>query len=256
MPYVKLDAGILDSTLWLEDSDTCKVFITLLAMTRSDGLVEATAPVIARRANINIDRARHALKVLESPDPDSRSLADDGRRIRRVDGGYEIVNYLKYREKDHTNAERQRRHREREKARKDNGVTGVTGRNVTGGVTQAEAEAESLPPDGGKGATASPPPCPQREIVSLWNEVMPDQLPRVLTWRGDRERNLRSRWREYPQVRSLDWWRDFFAWLQESRFLMGQTNGSGDKPPFALSLDWLVKPTNFQKVIEGRYHRD
>lgn len=142
MAYVKLDKGILDSTLWLEDSDTCKVFITMLAMTQPDGLVEATAPVIARRANLSIDRTRKAIGTLEAPDPDSRSTEDDGRRIQRIDGGYEIINYLKYREKDHTNAERQRRHREKLRTRNNNAVTGVTHRAVTGGVTQEEEDTE------------------------------------------------------------------------------------------------------------------
>lgn len=119
MPYVKLDAGILDSSLWVEDSDTCKVWVTMLCMAKPDGLVEATAPGIARRANLDIERTRKALAILEAPDPDSRTLADEGRRLRRVDGGYEIINYLEYRTKDHTNADRQRRHRAKLKAQED-----------------------------------------------------------------------------------------------------------------------------------------
>jgi hypothetical protein len=38
------------------------------------------------------------INKLESPDPLSRSTNDDGRRIERIDGGYRIINYLKYRE--------------------------------------------------------------------------------------------------------------------------------------------------------------
>lgn len=126
MPYVKLDTGILDSTLWLSDSDVRIVFITMLAMATPDGLVEATAPGIARRANLSIEAVRQAVKVLEGPDEDSRSLADEGRRVNRVDGGYQIVNYIKYREKDHTNAERQRRYREK---RRDPVITAVIERD-------------------------------------------------------------------------------------------------------------------------------
>lgn len=116
MPYVKLDTGILDSTLWLSDSDVRVTFITMLAMATPKGLVEATAPGIARRANLSIETVRAALKILESTDEDSRTMAEDGRRILRVDGGYQITNYTKYREKDHTNAERQRRFRERKRS--------------------------------------------------------------------------------------------------------------------------------------------
>ena len=35
----------------------------------------------------------------------------------RVDGGYLIMNYMAYREKDHTTAERSRRYRERKRTR-------------------------------------------------------------------------------------------------------------------------------------------
>lgn len=115
MPFVKLDAGILDSTLWLSDSDVRIVFITMLAMANSEGLVEATAPGIARRANLSIETVREAIGELEAPDEDSRTLEDEGRRIMRVDGGYQVVNYLKYRNKDYTATERKRKERDRKR---------------------------------------------------------------------------------------------------------------------------------------------
>lgn len=117
MPFVKLDCNILDSTLWLSDPEVRVTFITMLAMASPDGLVEATAPGIARRANLSIETVRRVIAELESEDDESRSLAENGRRIRRVEGGYMIVNYLKYREKDHTNAERQKRYRQRHKGK-------------------------------------------------------------------------------------------------------------------------------------------
>lgn len=101
MPYVKLDAGILDSTLWVQDAATCKVFITMLAMCDPDGLCPATAPGIARRSNLDLEECRRALAILEAPDDDSRSSECEGRRILRCDGGYQIVNYLKYRTKEY-----------------------------------------------------------------------------------------------------------------------------------------------------------
>jgi len=93
VPYVKLDTGILDSTLWLSDSDVRVVFITMLAMAKADGMCEATAPGIARRANLSIEAVRKAVQELEARVEDSRSLTNEGRRVVRVDGGYFIVNY-------------------------------------------------------------------------------------------------------------------------------------------------------------------
>ena len=131
MTFVKLDCGVLDSSLWIEPPTVVKVFLTMLAMCNPEGICEATAPGIARRAVLPLTSVRRALTRLEAPDPDDRSGVDDGRRIRRVPGGYLVINYLAYRQKDHGAAERKRRQRAREKSR-------VTSRPVT----QAEAEAE------------------------------------------------------------------------------------------------------------------
>lgn len=75
--FVKLDSGILDSSLWLEDPATRITFITMLAMSDPNGLVETTAPGIARRANLPLAMVREALAKLEAPDPDSRSTTDE-----------------------------------------------------------------------------------------------------------------------------------------------------------------------------------
>jgi hypothetical protein len=157
MPFVKLDAGILDSSLWAEAPEIRVVFITILAMTRPHGVCEATAPGIAHRANLPLRVVRTALSKLEAPDPDSRSTEGEGRRIVRSDGGYRVVNYTKYREKDHTCTERKRRQRQR--SRRDT----VTSRRDTVTVTQGEgeAEAEAYPErreGGGRGGQENRPP--------------------------------------------------------------------------------------------------
>jgi len=144
--FVKLDCGILDSTLWVENLETRITFITMLAMARADGLVEATAPGIARRANISLEAVRYAIEKLEQPDEDSRSLSEDGRRVMRVDGGYQIINYLAYRERDLTATERMRRYRAKQKEQSNQRENDPLHRNVITKpltVTEAEAEAEA-----------------------------------------------------------------------------------------------------------------
>jgi hypothetical protein len=117
MPFVKLDCDIIKSSLWVESDDVRLVFLTMLAMANSEGLVPATAPGIALSANLRggLPAVRRALKKLEAPDRESKSRVARGRRVKRVDGGYLIINYLAYRDKDYTAAERQRRWRERQK---------------------------------------------------------------------------------------------------------------------------------------------
>lgn len=143
MPFVKLDTGILDSSLWSEASSTRICWITLLAMADSTGLVRATTPGIANRANLGVDETRKALEIFESPDENSRSTNDNGRKIRRVDGGYEIINYLKYREIDYTAADRMRRYRLRRNERNGSNKT-VTLRKQK---QSTEAESRSRPKD-------------------------------------------------------------------------------------------------------------
>jgi hypothetical protein len=63
---------------------------------------------------------------------------------------------------------------------------------------------------------------------------------------------LRARWRENSDRQSLEWWRDYFAYVRECDFLMGRKNGRGGEP-FECDLEWLIKPRNLVKVIEGKY---
>lgn len=102
MAFVKLDCSILDSSLWAEDSDTRIVWITLLAMADCHGVVESTAPGIARRAAVPMESAIRALELFEAPDRWNKDPNGDGRRLERIDCGYQIVNYGHYRKKDHS----------------------------------------------------------------------------------------------------------------------------------------------------------
>jgi hypothetical protein len=113
--FVKLYGAILESSVWGESLATRVVWITMLAMSDAQGFVAASSDGIARRANVPLNATDKALAQLESPDARSRSGEHEGRRLEKVDGGYHILNYLKYRElqspKQKADAERQRRHR-------------------------------------------------------------------------------------------------------------------------------------------------
>jgi hypothetical protein len=166
MGFVKLDCGIVDSSLWIE-RDTRSVFLTALVMAEPFevtepmdqievqtlqltgwqvppgwyGIVRAAGNGIIRRDGCDDATGFAALEELGAPDQHSRSQEYDGRRLVRVNGGYIVLNYFKYRDRDYTAAERMRRLR----ARKKQAVTDVT-RNpvdVTPNVTQAEAELQS-----------------------------------------------------------------------------------------------------------------
>ena len=142
MAFVKLDTGILDSTLWIE-RECREVFITALLLAEPFelrtpteqlevrrleatgfvvpigwyGMVNAAGVGIVRRALVDPELGMLALERLGAPDLESRSQDFEGRRLVRVDGGYIVLNFMKYRDRDYTSAERSRRYRLRLKTK-------------------------------------------------------------------------------------------------------------------------------------------
>ncbi|GHV35045.1 hypothetical protein FACS1894187_06890 [Synergistales bacterium] len=110
-------------------------------------------------------------------------------------------------------------------------------------VCVGEAAQAALPPN--------PQDCPHGEIVSLYHEILPE-LQRVKDWTADRQAFLRARWRSSPERQSLDWWREYFLSVRNMDWLMGRREGR-DGRPFYATLEWLVRPQNFNKIIEGFY---
>ena len=178
MAFVKLDCGILDSTLWVQ-RPAREVFLTALLMAQPIelrepmpqieidspaptgfvvppgwyGWVSAAGSGIVRRADADAASGQAALVTLGSPESDSRTPDFDGRRMVRVDGGFIILNFFRYRDKDASTKERSARYRQRQKERiaeeESSRVTPrdatVTSRDSSQRVTarhQAEAEAE------------------------------------------------------------------------------------------------------------------
>lgn len=93
-------------------------------------------------------------------------------------------------------------------------------------------------------------PCPHKEIIDLYHEVLPE-LPKIRTWPEHRKKALKTRWNEDSSRQSLDWWRGFFLEkVKPSDFLCGRVN------EWTASLDWIILPRNFAKVLDGFYVRD
>jgi hypothetical protein len=104
--YTKLFGSIVASTIWREPDSTRIVWITMLALSDKHGVVEASVPGLADLSRVSEPATRRALAMLTAPDPDSRSLDEDGRRIVAVDGGWLLVNHAKYRAKMNRDARR------------------------------------------------------------------------------------------------------------------------------------------------------
>lgn len=109
MAFVKLDTGILDSTLWI-DRDLREIFITALLMAQPRefcaalqqiqvttlqptgfcappgwyGFVPAAGLAIINRAGVERGAGMDALRRLGEPEDESRSTAFEGRRMIRT----------------------------------------------------------------------------------------------------------------------------------------------------------------------------
>ncbi len=141
MPFVKLDTAIRTSSLWV-DRDLRSVFLTALVMAEvyenteptptiqirslepGDctvppgwyGYVRAAGIGIIREDQCEVDTGYVCLERLAAPDPESRTEDHEGRRMVRINGGFLILNYFKFRDQDFTAADRMRKLRARKKA--------------------------------------------------------------------------------------------------------------------------------------------
>ncbi len=147
--YTKLFSSIVASTIWREQKETKIVWITLLAMANASGRVDASVPGLADLSRVTLDECQAALAVLVAPDSWSRSPEFEGRRIEAVPGGWQILNYSKYREnrdpeiRREQNREAQARYRQRKQVSQSKP-------NVSRDKpqsAQAEAEAEAYHPN-------------------------------------------------------------------------------------------------------------
>jgi hypothetical protein len=162
MPYTKLFSSILQSTIWLENSDVKVVWITLLAMADRDGRVEASVPGLAKTAGVDRSACERALSLFLAPDPDSRTKINDGRRIEEIPGGWRLLNYETYRERLSVeerrarDAQRQRRKRERDAVAqgvmsRDASQAGVTS-PTNHAIAEADTEADQVQDQGAREA--------------------------------------------------------------------------------------------------------
>lgn len=93
------------------------------------------------------------------------------------------------------------------------------------------------------------PPCPQKKIIDLYHQILPE-MTKIIEWDNAASSWLRARWRSKPDYQTLDFWKSYFEYTRQSKFLMeGKDSWSPD-------LRWLVRSQNFAKVVNGNYHNN
>ena len=148
--FALLWGKILESSIWVKESkETRLVWITMLAMKDSSGCIQASVIGLADRAKVSADECRTALQIFLSPDPDDTSKVDDGRRIREIHGGWQIVNHDLYRFSTEARREfwrqqkaEQRAHKPK-RARKSGGLDGKPASAAYKAIEAREIRAQS-----------------------------------------------------------------------------------------------------------------
>jgi len=118
------------------------------------------------------------------------------------------------------------------------------------------------PPDGELPLAKKLPDCEHKGVIELYHQWLPT-LRKVEVWNAARQGYLRQRWREVAEelaqdkqietAHVLNWWGEFFQHIGKSKFLTGKVN-SKDGRAFTADLEWILKPSNFAKIVEGKYH--
>jgi hypothetical protein len=105
-----------------------------------------------------------------------------------------------------------------------------------------------------RAAATKIPPCPAIEIVKLYHALLPE-LRRVLVLTDARRSLIAQRWRK-DMTDMQDWQFYFETFVRPSDFLMGRSRASNGHRAFRADLEWLTRPANYAKTIEGKYAND
>ena len=147
--YAKLFASIYQGTL-RGNTHGLVVFTNLLAHADASGWVDIHPRAIAEEVGLSIEQVQAALTELESPDPDSRSPEQEGRRILRMDEhrswGWIVVNHGKYRaiRNEEDRREQNRLAQKRFRDKKLSGSNQSKQHKPRSAQAEAEAEAEAV----------------------------------------------------------------------------------------------------------------
>lgn len=144
--FAKVFGQIFDSSI-AEDYNCRRMFMDLLVLADSDGVVDMTAEAIARRTNVPLEQVSKYVAELQQPDESSRSKMEEGRRLVPIDEGrgwgWRIVNYRHYRQIRDEEARRSYFRDVKRKQRKREKANVLDSRVDSGGHCQTVASASS-----------------------------------------------------------------------------------------------------------------
>lgn len=86
--------------------------------------------------------------------------------------------------------------------------------------------------------------CPFVKIKDLYHQIC-ISYPKLRSIDGNRKKAIAARWRTY---KNLEVFEELFTIAESSDFLKGNNDSN-----WSADFDWMMKPTNFSKILEGKY---
>lgn len=208
--FAKVFGQIFDSSI-AEDYNCRRMFMDLLVLADSDGVVDMTQEAISRRTNVPIEQVCKYIDQLQEPDVLSRSRKEDGRRLVPIDPqrgwGWQIVNYRHYRQIRDEEARRSYFRAAKRKQRKLVKKPAKDKQVDKGGQCQTVPSASSS-----KSASS----CTQKEVEEFCESL---QLPR-----SDGEAMF-LHWQEKGPAKTKDWKATIRKW-KSFGYMPSQKKGS------------------------------
>lgn len=123
--------------------------------------------------------------------------------------------------------------------------------------TETEGETKTEVPNGTCPASRTP----SQRLLDLFHEKC-DYLPKVAVFSEARKRTLQARFKEVMKTegweadKTIEWFGEFYGIVNGSRFLTGRAPPGRDGRAFKADWDWIHAPSNFVKIVEGKYNGD
>jgi len=128
----------------------------MLARMDRNSEVQGAVPTLAHMCRMSVEQFRDCIKTFEDADPDTQTPDDEGKRLIKIDGGWKIVNGMKWREKFSTQA-RQLRQAQWKREKKQRAKDGMLSKKMKQHLAATadiqltmDQEAERKSKEGGK----------------------------------------------------------------------------------------------------------
>lgn len=113
--------SIVTSSIWNQPPHVKIVWVTMLALKDKNGFVSSSVSGLARMSVVSMEECQDALRIMLSPDDDSKCSEYEGIKIEKVEGGWMVLGHERFQKKMKEvslkigNAKRQKKHREKMK---------------------------------------------------------------------------------------------------------------------------------------------